>query len=241
MGFIKDLTLLACILTISFFTFTHAATFDITNRCSYTVWAAGSPGGGRRLNTGQSWRINVAPGTVRARIWGRTNCNFDGNGRGQCQTGDCNGLLECQGYGRAPNTLAEFALNQFSNLDFVDISLVDGSIFRWNSARQLTCAGTSGARAGSMKSAPTCFGPPVDVTTRVLCLVLISIVVPTGLEVAARQIIRGFLSRGALMHIAILRMIQQVFSLALLVPITGLCSAHEPRNTKLAQAFACNK
>ncbi|KAM4073438.1 hypothetical protein ACB094_10G019100 [Castanea mollissima] len=29
-------------------------------------------------------------------------------------------------YGAPPNTLAEFALNQFQNLDFFDISLVDG-------------------------------------------------------------------------------------------------------------------
>uniref|UniRef100_A0A251RLY8 Putative thaumatin n=1 Tax=Helianthus annuus TaxID=4232 RepID=A0A251RLY8_HELAN len=56
----------------------------------------------------------------------RTGCNFDGSGRGRCQTGDCNGLLQCQGYGTPPNTLAEYALNQFNNLDFFDISLVDG-------------------------------------------------------------------------------------------------------------------
>ncbi|KAL3619316.1 hypothetical protein CASFOL_036886 [Castilleja foliolosa] len=124
MGFTKSLLFIAISLTIT--TFTQAATFDITNRCSYTVWAAASPGGGRRLDSGQSWQINVAPGTIQARIWGRTNCNFDGNGRGRCQTGDCNGLLQCQGYGQAPNTLAEFALNQPNNLDYVDISLVDG-------------------------------------------------------------------------------------------------------------------
>ncbi|MCD7448577.1 hypothetical protein HAX54_044523 [Datura stramonium] len=95
---------------------THAATFNIINRCTYTVWAAASPGGGRRLD----------PGTVQARIWGRTKCNFDANGRGRCETGDCNGLRECRGYGSPPNTLAEFALNQPNNLDYVDISLVDG-------------------------------------------------------------------------------------------------------------------
>ncbi|KAD4178364.1 hypothetical protein E3N88_26955 [Mikania micrantha] len=33
---------------------------------------------------------------------------------------------ECQSYGAPPNTLAEFALNQDNNNDFVDISLVDG-------------------------------------------------------------------------------------------------------------------
>lgn len=112
--------------TLYFFTFTHGATFDIVNQCSYTVWAGASPGGGRRLDQGQTWNLNVNPGTTGGRIWGRTNCNFDANGRGHCDTGDCNGLLECQGYGAAPNTLAEFALNQPNNLDYVDISLVDG-------------------------------------------------------------------------------------------------------------------
>lgn len=117
---IRILLFLSCII-LSLITSSDAATFDITNRCGYTVWAAASPGGGRRLDPGQSWQINVAAGTGGGRVWGRTNCN----GQGQCQTGDC-GRLECQGYGRPPNTLAEYALNQFNNLDFIDISLVDG-------------------------------------------------------------------------------------------------------------------
>ncbi|KAL8053814.1 hypothetical protein ABFX02_05G097900 [Erythranthe guttata] len=130
MGFPKTLPFPSYIILLSLFsiiaTFSHAATFDITNRCGYTVWAAAVPGGGRRLGLGESWQINVGAGTAGARIWGRTNCNFDGNGNGQCQTGDCNARLECQGYGQPPNTLAEYALNQFNNLDFLDISLVDG-------------------------------------------------------------------------------------------------------------------
>ncbi|XP_042511946.1 protein P21-like [Macadamia integrifolia] len=108
------------------FTFAQAANFEIRNNCPYTVWAAASPGGGRRLNRGEVWTINVPAGTKGGRVWGRTNCNFDGNGRGRCQTGDCNGLLQCQGYGAAPNTLAEYGLNGYNNLDFYDISLVDG-------------------------------------------------------------------------------------------------------------------
>uniref|UniRef100_A0A6N2MDC7 Thaumatin-like protein n=1 Tax=Salix viminalis TaxID=40686 RepID=A0A6N2MDC7_SALVM len=40
--------------------------------------------------------------------------------------GDCNGLLQCQAFGQPPNTLVEYALNQFNNIDFYDISLVDG-------------------------------------------------------------------------------------------------------------------
>ncbi|KAF9592385.1 hypothetical protein IFM89_014555 [Coptis chinensis] len=112
--------------SVVLFTVANAAIFEIRNQCSYTVWAAAVPGGGRQLNSGQSWTLTVNPGTKAARIWGRTNCNFDGNGRGGCQTGDCGGLLNCQGYGRAPNTLAEYALNQDRNNDFYDISLVDG-------------------------------------------------------------------------------------------------------------------
>ncbi|XVF13175.1 hypothetical protein REPUB_Repub08aG0185700 [Reevesia pubescens] len=46
--------------------------------------------------------------------------------QGKCQTGDCGGLLQCQGYGLPPNTLAEYTLNQFGGMDFFDISLVDG-------------------------------------------------------------------------------------------------------------------
>jgi Thaumatin family len=107
------------------FALANAATFTVKNQCSYTVWAAASPGGGRQLNSGETWTLNVAAGTTGARIWGRTGCSFDSNGNGKCQTGDC-GKLVCTGYGSPPNTLAEFALNQYANKDFYDISLVDG-------------------------------------------------------------------------------------------------------------------
>ncbi|KAK4260557.1 hypothetical protein QN277_003654 [Acacia crassicarpa] len=105
---------------------THSTTFEILNNCPYTVWAAASPGGGRGLDHGQTWNLSVNPGTTSGRIWGRTGCNFDASGHGDCLTGNCTGGLECTGWGTPPNTLAEFALNQFTNLDFYDISLVDG-------------------------------------------------------------------------------------------------------------------
>ncbi|CAI9099708.1 OLC1v1036568C1 [Oldenlandia corymbosa var. corymbosa] len=111
--------------TLYLISFTNAATFNITNQCTYTVWAAASPGGGRRLDRGVSWALNV-DGRTAGRIWGRMNCSFDANVPGQCQTGDCGGRLECQGYGKPPNTLVEFALNQAGNQDYFDISLVDG-------------------------------------------------------------------------------------------------------------------
>nr|ABB86297.1 thaumatin-like protein isoform 1 [Ficus pumila var. awkeotsang] len=127
MGSLANLSIIFSLIFLTlFFSSSNAASFEIRNECSYPVWAAASPGGGRRLDPTQNWILNVPAGTSMARIWGRTNCNFDGAGRGRCQTGDCGGLLQCQGWGNPPNTLAEHALNQFGNLDFYDISLVDG-------------------------------------------------------------------------------------------------------------------
>ncbi|KAJ8526892.1 hypothetical protein K7X08_029369 [Anisodus acutangulus] len=129
MSIFKSMFIFPFLLIAQLHLFTHseAAIFDIRNNCPYTVWAASVPvGGGQQLNAGQTWTINVPAGTKQARIWARTGCNFDGSGQGRCQTGDCNGLLQCQSFGVPPNSLAEYALNQFSNLDFFDISLVDG-------------------------------------------------------------------------------------------------------------------
>jgi hypothetical protein len=105
----------------------EGATMTVKNQCSYTVWAAGSPGGGKQLGQGETWTFDVAAGTTGGRIWGRTGCSFDaGSGQGSCKTGDCGGLLNCQGYGSVPATLFEYGLNKYQNQDFYDISLVDG-------------------------------------------------------------------------------------------------------------------
>lgn len=145
MGFFQVTTTLPLLL-FTLFISSHAATFTIRNDCPYTVWAASTPvGGGRRLDRGQTWTINVPAGTTLARIWGRTNCNFDSSGRGRCQTGDCGGVLQCKGWGIPPNTLAEYALNQFNNLDFFDISLVDG--FNIPMEFSPTTAGSGGCRS----------------------------------------------------------------------------------------------
>ncbi|KAL7167458.1 hypothetical protein ACSBR2_038005 [Camellia fascicularis] len=90
----QSLTILFPLLFTLLIPFTNAATFAVLNKCTYTVWAAAKPGGGMRLDPSQSWTVNVNPGTTGARIWGRTNCNFNASGNGQCQTGDCNGLLD---------------------------------------------------------------------------------------------------------------------------------------------------
>ncbi|KAM3735066.1 hypothetical protein ACB098_10G063000 [Castanea mollissima] len=95
----------------------HAARFDIKNNCNITIWAAAVPGGGGQINPGGTWSLEVL-----------TECSFNGSGVGTCQTGDCGGLIQSQGsgYGAAPHTLAEFTLSLLENLDFYDISLVNG-------------------------------------------------------------------------------------------------------------------
>jgi hypothetical protein len=107
----------------------EAAIFKVVNQCPYTVWAASVPAGASST-AARRGPSNVPAGTTAARIWARTGCRFDGSGRGSCRIGNCGGVLRCAGYGRAPNTLAEFALNQFSNLDFFDISVIDGYVQR---------------------------------------------------------------------------------------------------------------
>nr|GLL45012.1 osmotin-like protein TPM-1 [Ipomoea trifida] len=43
-----------------------------------------------------------------------------------CQTGDCGGTMTCSEWGKPPNTIAEFGINQPNNTDFFDISLLEG-------------------------------------------------------------------------------------------------------------------
>ncbi|KAJ3674499.1 hypothetical protein LUZ60_005115 [Juncus effusus] len=80
---------------------------------------------GKQLASGQNWDVNIPAGTKGGHVWGRTGCNFDSNGNGKWQTGDC-GKLAGTGYGSPPNTLAEFSLNENQGLDTIDMSLVDG-------------------------------------------------------------------------------------------------------------------
>nr|XP_010314486.1 thaumatin-like protein [Solanum lycopersicum] len=129
MSFIKSFFISFYIMNSHFLNQANAI-IDIQNNCPFTIWAAAVPGGGRRLEYGDTWKIEpdmTTSSTKKGRIWGRTNCNFDSLRRGQCQTGDCNGLLECQTFSSTPpNTLAEYALNQFNDADFIGISLVNG-------------------------------------------------------------------------------------------------------------------
>jgi hypothetical protein len=104
------------------------------NAVSQTVWvAAGQQTPQPALSTtgwvlppGQSLTINV-PDKWNGRFWGRTGCSFDASGEGHCTTGDCAGKFQCAQYGVIPATLAEFNLNSWDDLDFYDVSMVDGS------------------------------------------------------------------------------------------------------------------
>ncbi|OMO66371.1 Thaumatin [Corchorus capsularis] len=107
----------------------------LVNNCKESIWPGilGSAGqvspkdGGFHLGSGEEVVIDV-PQKWSGRIWGRQGCNFDSNGKGSCDTGDCSGMLHCQGTGGAPPaTVIEMTLGSSSSpLHFYDVSLVDG-------------------------------------------------------------------------------------------------------------------
>ncbi|EEE53652.1 hypothetical protein OsJ_36953 [Oryza sativa Japonica Group] len=106
----------------------NAATFTITNRCSFTVWPAATPvGGGVQLNPGADVDHQ------RARR-DQLRQGFDGSGRGSCATGDCAGALSCTLSGQKPLTLAEFTIG--GSQDFYDLSVIDG----YNVAMSFSCS-----------------------------------------------------------------------------------------------------
>jgi hypothetical protein len=108
--------------------------FTFVNKTSQTIWLAGwqqtaKPAlrtSGWVLAAGRTLTVAV-PDHWNGRFWGRTGCSFRASGKGHCQTGDCGGVFQCKGYGGIPATLAEYNLNSFDNLDFYDVSMVDGS------------------------------------------------------------------------------------------------------------------
>ncbi|CAL9040629.1 unnamed protein product [Musa banksii] len=107
----------------------------LVNHCKDGVWpgvlgSAGhsSPeGGGFHLGVGQEAVLDVPSGWS-GRIWGRQGCCFDENGKGSCDSGDCGGLLRCNGTGGTPPaTVVEMTLGTHrSPLHFYDVSLVEG-------------------------------------------------------------------------------------------------------------------
>jgi hypothetical protein len=103
------------------------------NKTSQTIWVAAAPSAqtplaatGWVLPAGQSVNITT-PDNLNTRFWGRTGCVFSSAGTGHCETGDCGGLFQCKGWGTIPATLAEVNFHAWDNLDFYDVSMVDGS------------------------------------------------------------------------------------------------------------------
>jgi len=82
----------------------------ITNNCADDIYpgittqsGTGPSHTGFQLSSGSTNNLTVSS-DWQGRIWGRTNCSFNGDGTGPsnnspgkaCGTGDCNGLLNCQ-------------------------------------------------------------------------------------------------------------------------------------------------
>lgn len=93
----------------------ESRTFSIVNRCAEIIYPgiatqSGTPPlrSGFDLYPGGEVNISVSA-DWQGRIWGRTNCSFNSDGTGpstfggvngygrSCSTGDCNGVLSCQG------------------------------------------------------------------------------------------------------------------------------------------------
>lgn len=105
------------------------------NKCPFPIWPATAPNngypvledGGFYLPSGQTRRI-VAPWKWTGRFWARTGCNFASNWNRACQTGDCDGRLQCNGLiGTPPATLVQISVQaDQTKPNFYDVSLVDG-------------------------------------------------------------------------------------------------------------------
>ncbi|XP_066996907.2 uncharacterized protein [Anabrus simplex] len=124
--------LLYCIVAV--FTTVQAVQFTFVNNHPSTIWVGslGNDGkppvneGGWEMAAGSQVTVDV-DGSWAGRFWARTGCNFDENGNGHCDTGDCGNVLKCNGAGGAPPvTLAEITLQGSDGNDFYDISNVDG-------------------------------------------------------------------------------------------------------------------
>ncbi|MEU5668005.1 thaumatin family protein [Streptomyces longwoodensis] len=97
----------------------------VVNKTHKTVWAVVTDTAvypaGRELAPGRSMSVTVADNWA-GRIWGRTGCAT--TAAGPCASGDCTSV--CSG-GNPPTTLGEFTFSAFDDMDFYDVSMVDGS------------------------------------------------------------------------------------------------------------------
>jgi photosystem II stability/assembly factor-like uncharacterized protein len=112
----------------------NARTITFVNNTSQTIWAGALGNAGIAAPENGGWEM--APGSTHTfkvannwggRFWGRTNCSFDASGKGTCETGDCGGVLQCNGAGGVPPaSLAEFTFSGADGQDTYDVSYVDG-------------------------------------------------------------------------------------------------------------------
>ncbi|MQL80159.1 hypothetical protein Taro_012607 [Colocasia esculenta] len=107
--------------------------FEIQNKCPFPIWPATTPNSGHSaiasgsflLSPGSSQQIE-APPSWNGRLWARTGCNFDSSaGKPSCQTGDCEGLLECSTPGMPPATIVSLQADK-GEPSYYDVSLLDG-------------------------------------------------------------------------------------------------------------------
>ncbi|KIP10799.1 hypothetical protein PHLGIDRAFT_115150 [Phlebiopsis gigantea 11061_1 CR5-6] len=131
----------SAVLTFALAAVANARTFTVYNGCPFTIW----PAMFTDLNVGSAvpayttgWEAGAytavsfsVPNNWKAgRIWARRDCDFSNtNPATQCADGGCNGGLVCDphtGTGVPPATVAEFTLQGDGNLDYYDVSLVDG-------------------------------------------------------------------------------------------------------------------
>lgn len=75
----------------------------ISNQCGETIYpgiltqgGTGPGTGGFQLTAGSNSTLMVSE-NWQGRVWGRTNCTFNGNAGGTCSTGDCGGVVSCTG------------------------------------------------------------------------------------------------------------------------------------------------
>ncbi|KAJ3051997.1 hypothetical protein HK097_006992 [Rhizophlyctis rosea] len=107
--------------------------------CKHKIWPAiqGAKDypvpadGGFGMAPGITVNVKVPENWISGRVWARTNCKVN-NGKVFCETGTCgipenNYGVPCQGNGGIPPyTIAEFTLKGWNNLDYYDVSQVDG-------------------------------------------------------------------------------------------------------------------
>ncbi|KAK9681353.1 hypothetical protein K7432_015659 [Basidiobolus ranarum] len=150
----------------------HTITF--VNRCTQNIWLASLtssevpslPANGGLLPAGGSHVLSGIAGW-QGRFWGRTDCDFSNKNKSSnvaCLTGDCgSGQEYCgQATGQPPASLAEFKFNGWNNLDFYDISLVDG----YNLPLSIEPHSKSGSTNGNSY---TCATPSIGKDINLIC------------------------------------------------------------------------